>query len=160
MYFFFFALLSTKYIIAFTSDITLPFIGSNIVFVSVYGYCCFCSHTGTHPLGKTPLDEESARRRDFNLHNIQKTHQTNIHAHIGVRIRSNSYKTLIDDTLRRNPTWSPIWKWEINTHLNIREDGGMDRIGLRSCPEGFFDISAAGIILVVTGQSVKKSVPV
>ena len=48
--------------------------------VAVESYGCTCSHSDTHILGMTPLDEGSARRRDLYLttHNIHKR-QTSMH---------------------------------------------------------------------------------
>jgi hypothetical protein len=47
------------------------------------------SHISRHTLGRTPLNEWSARRRGRYLHNTQQTQETNSHAPGG-----NCYKTI------------------------------------------------------------------
>ena len=68
------------------------------------------THTHTHTLGSTPLNEWSARRICPYLHNTQQTQQTNIHAIGGTRIRIPSNLEASDLRLRphghRN---GPVW---------------------------------------------------
>jgi hypothetical protein len=58
------------------------------------------THTHTHTLGRTPLDEGSARRRDLYLttHDIHKKHS---HASVGIRTRNPRKRAAADPRLRR-----------------------------------------------------------
>ena len=51
-------------------------------------------------VGRTPLDEWSARRRDLYLTNTQHSQQTNIHAPGGIRTRNPSKRSAGDPRLR------------------------------------------------------------
>jgi len=51
-------------------------------------------------LSKTPLHEESVRRRACYLHNTQRTQETNIHALNGIRTRDTRYEAPSDLRLR------------------------------------------------------------
>ena len=64
----------------------------------VEGYCCACSYSLTHAtLGRTPLHEGSARRRDLYL----TTHNTcNIHAAGGIRTHNPSNRAAADPRFR------------------------------------------------------------
>jgi len=48
------------------------------------------SHTHTQTHGRTPLDERSARRRGYYLHNTQQIQETNTHSLSGIRTRDPS----------------------------------------------------------------------
>jgi hypothetical protein len=59
------------------------------------GRLCFevrRSHSHT-TLGRTPLDERSARRRDFYLTTHKHSQETNIHAHGGIRTHDPSKRS-------------------------------------------------------------------
>jgi hypothetical protein len=58
------------------------------------------SHTDTHTLGRTPLNEWSARRRGRYLHNTKQTQETNIHDFSGIRTRDPSNQAASDLRLR------------------------------------------------------------
>jgi hypothetical protein len=65
----------------------------------------FRDHTqGRTTVGRTPLDEGSARRRDLYLTNTQHSQQTNIHA--GIRTRNPSSRAAADTHLR------PLGHWD------------------------------------------------
>ena len=51
---------------------------------------------GHTTVGKTPLDEWSARRRDLYLHNTQRSQQTYIHATGGIRTHNLSRRAAAD----------------------------------------------------------------
>ena len=57
------------------------------------------THTYAHTLGRTPLDEWSARHRDLCL-TTQHSQQTDIHASVGIRTRSLSNRAASDPFLR------------------------------------------------------------
>ena len=63
------------------------------------GFTITLKHT---TVGRTPLDEWSARRRDLYLttHSTQHSQQTNIHASGGIRTRNPSKRTVADPLLR------------------------------------------------------------
>jgi len=61
----------------------------------------------TYTLGRTPLDEGSACRRDLYLYNIQHTYETNIHAPSGNRTRIPSKLAARD--LRLRPRGNQDW---------------------------------------------------
>jgi len=63
-------------------------------------------HTQTHILGRTPLNEWSARRRGCYLYNPQPTQDTNFHALSGIQTRDPS-----------NPATSDQWLWS-HCHCN------------------------------------------
>jgi len=79
-----------------------------LLIVGVDGYCCTWSHsmtrarasthTQTHTLGRTPLDEGSARRR--RLYKTQHLQTTNTHAPGWIRTRSPSKQAAADLSLR------------------------------------------------------------
>ena len=63
-------------------------------------------HTQGHiTVGRTPLDEWSARRRDLYLTNTQHSKQTNIHAPGGIRTRNPSTRSSADSRLRLLGHW-------------------------------------------------------
>jgi hypothetical protein len=74
----------------------------------------FRNYTQWHNrVGRTPLDEWSARRRDLYLSNTQHSQQTNIHALGGIRILSPSRRAAADPRLRPHGQWDrqcfPLW---------------------------------------------------
>jgi hypothetical protein len=67
----------------------------------------FLDHTQWHnTVGRIPLDEWSARRRDLYLTNTQHSQQTNIHALCGVRTRNPSRRPAAD------PRLIPLGHWD------------------------------------------------
>jgi hypothetical protein len=69
------------------------------------GFSFSLDHTQTHTtVGKTPLDEGSARRRDHYL-TTQTLHKTNIHAPGGIRTHHPSNRTAADLRLRPRSHW-------------------------------------------------------
>jgi hypothetical protein len=67
----------------------------------------FRDHTQGHTtVGRTPLDEWSARRRDLYLTNTQHSQQTNIHVPGGIRTRNPSKRAAADPRLR------PLGHWD------------------------------------------------
>jgi hypothetical protein len=77
----------------------------------------FRDHTQRTTIGRTPLDEWSARRRDLYLNNTQHTKQTNIHIPGGIRTHVRGKPAAVD--LRLNPRghWDRFIK--VNLLLNI-----------------------------------------
>jgi hypothetical protein len=66
----------------------------------------FRDHTqGRKRVGRTPLDEWSAHRRDLYLINTQHSQQTNIHALGGIWTRNPSRRTAVEPRLRRLGHW-------------------------------------------------------
>jgi hypothetical protein len=66
----------------------------------------FRDHTqGQSTVGRTPLDEWSAPRRDLFLTNTQHSKQTNIHALGGIRTRNPSRRAAADPRLRALGHW-------------------------------------------------------
>jgi len=66
-------------------------------------------HTQRHIIvGRTPLDEWSARRRDLYLHNAQHSQQTNIHAPCGNRTHDLSRRAAVDLRLRSRSHWDRL----------------------------------------------------
>jgi hypothetical protein len=67
----------------------------------------FRDHTQWHTIvGRTPLDEWSARRRDLYLTNTQHSQQTNIHAPGGIGTRNPSRRAAADPRIR------PFGRWD------------------------------------------------
>jgi hypothetical protein len=67
----------------------------------------FRDHTQWHnTVGRTPLDDWSARRRDLYLTNTQHSQQTNIHVPGGIRTRNPSRRAAADPRLR------PLGHWD------------------------------------------------
>ena len=66
--------------------------------------CCTWSlsvtHTHTHSLGRTPLNEGSSRRSVLYMHNTQHWQETDIHAPGGIRILCPSRRAAADLRLR------------------------------------------------------------
>jgi hypothetical protein len=56
-------------------------------------------------LGRTPLDEWSARRRDLKPDNTQQSQQTDIHAPGGMRTHDPSKRAAVDPHLRPHGHW-------------------------------------------------------
>ena len=65
------------------------------------GFTITLRHT---TLGRTPLDERSARRRDLYL-TTHNTHKTDIHAPGGIRTRNPSKRAVADPRLRPRGHW-------------------------------------------------------
>ena len=66
----------------------------------------FLDHTRRHiTVGRTPLDEWSARRRDLYLYNTQHSQQTNIYAPDGIRTHDLSRRAAADLRLRSRGYW-------------------------------------------------------
>jgi hypothetical protein len=63
-----------------------------------------------HTLGRTPLNECSARRRGRYLHNTQQTQETNIHALSGIRTRDPSNRAAADIRLRKHGHRNRPWR--------------------------------------------------
>jgi hypothetical protein len=75
-------------------------------------YCCTWSHSVTHTLARTPLDEGLARRRDFcYLRNTQHSQETDIHAPGGIRTRDPNKQTAADLRLTRRGHWDRLCKY-------------------------------------------------
>ena len=72
----------------------------------IVALCRTQRHTQTHTFSRTPLDEGSARRRGFYLHNTQHSHETNIHSPGGIRTRNPSKRAAADLRLR-----SVLFQW-------------------------------------------------
>jgi hypothetical protein len=71
----------------------------------------FLDHTQRlSTVGRTSLDEWSARRRDLYLI-TQHTQQTNIHASGGIRTKDRSRRTAVDLRLRPRGHWDRQCKW-------------------------------------------------
>jgi hypothetical protein len=84
----------------------------------------FRDHTQGHTtVGRPPLDEWSARRRDLYLTSTQHSQKTNIHAFGGIRIRNPSRRVAADPLLRPLGHWDRhsvlygVIKWK---RLNIK----------------------------------------
>jgi hypothetical protein len=71
---------------------------------------------GRITVGRTPLDEWSARRRDY-LTNTQHSQQTNIHAPGRIRNRNPSKRSAADPRLRPLGHWDRQEKWHKLTVL-------------------------------------------
>jgi len=66
----------------------------------------FLDHTQRRTkVGRTPLYERSARRRDLYLHNTQHSQQTNIHASGGIQTHDLSRRAAADLRLRPRGHW-------------------------------------------------------
>jgi hypothetical protein len=75
--------------------------------VSASSFLRFRDHTQWHDtVGRTPLDEWSACRRDLYLRNTQHSQQTNIHAPGGIQTRNPSRRSAADPRLR------PLGHWD------------------------------------------------
>jgi hypothetical protein len=73
--------------------------------VGVEGFVISCDHNQAHTtVGRTPVDEESARRRDLYL-TAQTLYKTNIHAPGGIRTRDTSKRSAADLGLRPRGHW-------------------------------------------------------
>jgi hypothetical protein len=68
------------------------------------------SHIMHNTVGRTPLDEWSARRKDLYLTYTQHSQQTNIHAPGGIRTRNPSRRATADPRLRPLGHWDR-WLW-------------------------------------------------
>jgi hypothetical protein len=67
-------------------------------------------------VGRTPLEESSARHRDLYLTNTQHSQQKNTHAPGGIRIRNPSRRAAADPRLR------PLGHWDqLNTSNMIKK---------------------------------------
>jgi hypothetical protein len=70
----------------------------------------FRDHTQGHTaVGRTPLDEWSARRRDLYVTNTQHSQQTNIHALGGIRTRNSSRRAVADPRHRWSGHWDRLY---------------------------------------------------
>jgi hypothetical protein len=67
-----------------------------------WGFTITLRHT---TLGRTPLDEWSARRKDRYLHNTQHSQKTDIHAPGGIRTLNPSKRAAVDPYLRPCGHW-------------------------------------------------------
>jgi hypothetical protein len=78
---------------------------------SVDGYCCSWSHSVTHTVGRTPLEEGSVRRRDLYLttHNTHKI-QTSIPPG-GIRTHNLSRRAAEDLRLRSRGHWDRLYHY-------------------------------------------------
>jgi hypothetical protein len=79
-------------------------------------------HTQWHTtVGRTPLDEWSARRRDLYLTNTQHLQLTNIHAPDGIRTRNPSRRAAADPRLRPLDHWDrhKLQSYFHKFHFNI-----------------------------------------
>jgi hypothetical protein len=63
------------------------------------------THIRHTTLGRTPLDEGSARRRDLYLTTQQHSQETDIHASGGIRTHDPSKRAAVDPRLRRHGHW-------------------------------------------------------
>jgi hypothetical protein len=77
------------------------FLSFYVLTVGVVGYCCTLSQLRHTTLGRTPLDDRSARRRDLYL----TTHNTHIHAPSRSRTRNSSMRAATDPLLRPRGHW-------------------------------------------------------
>jgi hypothetical protein len=64
----------------------------------------FLDHTQSHTPGRTPPNEQSARRRVHNLHSTQQTQETNIHALSGFEHATSEIKRMLTYTLHPTAT--------------------------------------------------------
>jgi hypothetical protein len=73
-----------------------------LTWVQAASLLTFLDHTilGTHTLGRTPLNEWSARRRGRYLPNTQQTQKKNIHALSEIRTRDPKIQVAADQRLR------------------------------------------------------------
>ena len=69
------------------------------------GFIAFDHTQGHNTVGRTPLDERSARRRDLNLTNTQHSQQTDIHAPAGFEPAMPASDWLQTLALDRSATW-------------------------------------------------------
>jgi hypothetical protein len=75
--------------------------------VLAYSFLTLHDHTkGRTTVGRTPLEEWSARRRDLYLTHTQHSQHTNIHALGGIRTRNPSRRATADPRLR------PLGHWD------------------------------------------------
>ena len=78
----------------------------------------FLDHTQRRTtVGRTPLDEWSARHRDLHLTNTQHSQQTNIHAPGGIRTHALSRRAAEDLRLRPRGYWDRQWKGILAVNL-------------------------------------------
>ena len=76
-------------------------------------------HTHTYTLGRTPLDEWSARRRGRYLHNTLETQETNIHPVGGFWTWDASNKSASDGTaIGIGTRYSIIWQFILQSWLS------------------------------------------
>ena len=73
----------------------------------------FRDHTRHNTVGRTPLNEWSARSRDLYLTNTQHSQQTNIHVLGGTRTRNPSKRVAADPRLR------PLGHWDRQTKMDM-----------------------------------------
>jgi hypothetical protein len=93
-----------------------------------YSRCRDClfplDHTQTHTtVGRTPLDEGSARRRDLYL-KTHTLHKTNIHAPGGIRTHAPSKRSAADLRLRPRGHWDRQKQYRYRPGQARRVPGG------------------------------------
>jgi hypothetical protein len=77
------------------------------------GYLCSLDHTQTHTtVGRTPLDEGSARRRDLYLTTHKHSQETNIQAPGGIRTHDPSQRSATDLRFRPRGHWHRLPRYE------------------------------------------------
>jgi hypothetical protein len=81
-----------------------------LLIVGVDGYCCTRSHSMTHTLGRTPLGEGSARRRDLYL-TTHKSQETDNHAPSEIRTHNPSKRAAAVPRLRPRGQWDGLYNW-------------------------------------------------
>jgi hypothetical protein len=93
--------------------VVLP--SSTYLFTVGVGFFFSLDHTQTHtPVGRTPLDEGSVRRRDLYLTTQNTVQETNIHAPGGIRTHDPSKRSAADLRLRPRGHWD-------RPSLNVRD---------------------------------------
>jgi hypothetical protein len=95
--------------------VSFHFISQSLLLLSTHSRCRSCLlslvHTQTHTIvGRTPLDEGSARRRDLYLTTHEHSQDTNIHAPGGIRTHDPSMRSAADPSLRPRRRWDQLNK--------------------------------------------------
>jgi hypothetical protein len=82
------------------------------LFFFCFSFCFSLDHTQTHTtLGRTPLDEGSARRRDLDLA-TQTLYKTNIYAPSGIRTHDPSKRSAADLRIRPHDHWDRPYEFQ------------------------------------------------
>ena len=90
----------------------------------------FWDHTPGHTtVGRTPLDEWSARRSDLYLTNTQHSQRTTIHAPGGIRTRNSSRRSALD----HSATGTGIWR--VIIMLNVAHSFHQSTVIFKPCPK-------------------------
>src|SRR5215470_10652774 len=107
----------------------VSFCSPSLFYLLVHSRCRGClfslDHTQTHTIvGRTPLDEGSARHRDLYL-TTQTLYKKNIHAPGGIRTHDPSKRSAADLRLRPRGHWDlQLYESVILNHIRIRSYTG------------------------------------